>query len=116
MAVRIRMKMMGRKHRHFFRICVMDSTQHRDGLPIEEIGTYDPKVNDKAKRVQIQLDRYDHWIKVGALPSEHVRALVRRVRANRFGEAKPAPALVAPKPLVEAEVAAPATEEQPAEA
>ena len=44
MAVRIRMKKMGRKHRQFFRIVAIDSRQPRDGRIIEELGTYDPQV------------------------------------------------------------------------
>ena len=44
MSVRIRMKMTGRKHQPFFRICVIDRQKSRDGLPIEELGTYDPMV------------------------------------------------------------------------
>ncbi len=40
--VRIRMKSMGRRHRPFFRICIMDSRTTRDGRAIEEVGHYDP--------------------------------------------------------------------------
>ena len=46
MAVKIRMKMMGRKHRPFFRICAVDSRNPRDGRVLEELGTYDPMVHD----------------------------------------------------------------------
>ena len=44
MAVKIRMKKMGRKHRPFFRICAIDSRNPRDGRVLEELGTYDPMV------------------------------------------------------------------------
>jgi membrane-bound lytic murein transglycosylase D len=61
-AVRIRMKKMGRRHRPFYRICVMDARSPRDGKAIEELGYYDPMVRNKAERVNLKLDRVDHWI------------------------------------------------------
>ena len=75
MAVRIRMKRMGRTHRPFYRICVMDSRKQRDGEAIEEIGTYDTSVADKAQRVVIDMERVDYWMSVGAKPSENVATL-----------------------------------------
>ena len=54
MAVKIRMKMMGRKHRPFFRICAVDSRNPRDGRVLEELGTYDPMVSDTDARVHVQ--------------------------------------------------------------
>lgn len=97
MAVRIRMKRMGRTHRPFFRICVMDSRVQRDGRAIEEVGHYDPMVPDKAARVSLKMDRVDYWLSVGAQPSEKVNALIRKVRTNRFGKASTPPPLTAPK-------------------
>lgn len=97
MGVRIRMKRLGRKHRPFFRICVMAQHKHREAPPIEEVGTYDPMVADKAARVKMDLERIQYWISVGAQPSETVAALIRKVKANRFGQAQPAPALITPK-------------------
>ena len=44
MAVRIRMKKFGRRHRPFYRICAMDARSPRDGRVLEELGTYDPMV------------------------------------------------------------------------
>lgn len=99
MGVRIRMKRLGRKHRPFFRICVMPQFKHREAPPIEEVGTYDPMVADKAARVKMNLERIDYWISVGAQPSEAVAALIKKVKTNSFGSAKPAPAAIAPKPL-----------------
>ncbi len=97
MAVRIRMKKMGRKHHAFFRICVMDSRVQRDGRAIEEVGFYDPMLPDKARRVTLNLERIDYWISVGAQPSEKVNALIRKVRMNKFGTAAAPPAMLAPK-------------------
>jgi len=113
MAVRIRMKRMGRTHRPFFRICVMDSRVQRDGRAIEEIGLYDPMVRDKAARVKLNMERVDYWLSVGAQPSEKVNALIRKVRTNNFGTAAAPPPLTPPKVKEEAPAAA---EEAPAEA
>ncbi|MBL8812347.1 MAG: 30S ribosomal protein S16 [Planctomycetaceae bacterium] len=114
MAVRIRMKKMGRKHRPFFRICVMDSQVQRDGKAIEEVGFYDPMVHDKAARVKMNLERVDYWLSVGAQPSEKVNALIRKVKTNKFGTAKAPPPMLAPKvkeaPAAEAPAEAPAAE------
>lgn len=108
MAVRIRMKKMGRKHRPFFRICVMDSRVQRDGKAIEEVGLYDPMVQDKAARVKLDLERVQYWLSVGAQPSEKVNALIRKVKTNKFGTAKAPPAMLPPK--VKEAAAAPAAE------
>ncbi len=116
MSVRIRMKKMGRTHRPFYRICIMDSRKPRDGKAIEEVGTYDPMVRDKSKRVTLKLDRIDHWISVGAQASEKVEVLIRKFRDNNWGTAKEAPAMAAPKPLpVEAAPEAEAPSEEAAE-
>lgn len=97
MAVRIRMKKLGRKHRPFYRICVMDSRVHREGKAIEEVGWYDTSVTDKAKRVSIKLDRVDYWLSVGASMSDRVATLVKKVKTNKFGVAAAPPPMQAPK-------------------
>ena len=72
MAVRIRMKKLGRTHRPFFRICAMDGRSPRNGRVIEELGYYDPMCPETDARVQLKSDRVDHWLSVGAQPSEKV--------------------------------------------
>ena len=57
MAVRIRMKMLGRKHRHFFRIVAIDTRQPRDGRILEELGSYDPMIKNTDERVILKPDR-----------------------------------------------------------
>ena len=78
MAVRIRMKKMGRAHRHFFRICAMDKRSPRDGRVLEELGTYDPNITDVDARAVLKADRVDHWLSVGAQPSEKVAILIKK--------------------------------------
>ncbi len=107
MAVRIRMKRMGRRHRPFYRICIMDQRSPRDGRAIEEVGFYDTSVADKSQRVQLKMDRIEYWLSVGAQPSEKVNALIRKVKKGRFGTAAPPPPMTAPKaPEPEAAAAA----------
>ena len=78
MAVRIRMKMMGRKHRPFFRICAIDSRNPRDGRVLEELGTYDPMVSDTDARTLLNAERVKYWLGVGAQPSDRVRVLIKK--------------------------------------
>lgn len=82
MAVRIRMKMMGRKHRPFFRICAVDSRNPRDGRVLEELGTYDPMVSDTDARALLNPERIAYWLGVGAQPSDRVKTLIKKYGAN----------------------------------
>jgi len=77
-AVKIRMKMMGRKHRPYFRICACDARSPRDGKVLEELGTYDPMVGDIDARVTLDHERLAYWLGVGAQPSENVRVFIKK--------------------------------------
>lgn len=112
MSVRIRMKRMGRKHRPFYRVCIMDRQKARDSRAIEEVGFYDTSVADKSKRVSLNMERIEYWLSVGAEPSEKVNALIKKVQKGNFGTAAAPPAMQAPK---QPEPEAPAAEEAPAE-
>jgi len=81
-AVRIRMKKMGRKHRPFFRICATDARSPRDGRVIEELGTYDPMIAETDARVTLNIERIQYWLGVGALPSEKVAVLIKKYGPN----------------------------------
>lgn len=78
MAVRIRMKRFGRKHRPFFRICAMDARRPRDGRVLEELGIYDPLVPETDARALLKGERIAYWLSVGAQPSEKVRVLIKK--------------------------------------
>jgi small subunit ribosomal protein S16 len=93
-AVRIRMKKMGRKHRIYFRIVAIDSRQPRDGRVLEELGTYDPLVPDVDATTTLKPDRIKYWMGVGALPSERCAVLFKKYMAK--WEAKQAEAAAAP--------------------
>jgi len=91
-SVRIRMKKMGRKHRPFYRICAMDIRRPRDGRVLEELGTYDPLVPDTDARAVMKLDRVQHWLNVGAQPSDKVSVLIKKYgpKGTRLAEQKAA--------------------------
>ncbi len=78
MSVRIRMKKLGRRHRPFYRICAMDIRTPRDGRVLEELGTYDPMVPDVDARAVLDGGRIDHWLSVGAQPSDNVKVLIKK--------------------------------------
>lgn len=78
MAVRLRMKKMGRTHRPYYRVCAMDKRSPRDGRVIEELGTYDPMCPETDARVSLKSDRVDYWLSVGAQPSDKVATLIKK--------------------------------------
>lgn len=96
MAVRIRMKKLGRKHRAFFRIVAIDGKQPRDGRVIEELGSYDPMLKNTDERVQLKPDRIKYWISVGAQPSEAVAVFLKKYMAKFEEKAKEVAAASAP--------------------
>ena len=85
MAVRLRLKRMGRRHRPFYRVAAMDSRTQRDGRVIEELGHYDPLAKDEAQQVVLNRERIDHWLSVGAQPTATVRRLIERGRESEPG-------------------------------
>ena len=82
MAVRIRLKRMGRKARPFYRLCATDVRKPRDGKVIEELGHYDPMVANTDARAILKGDRIDYWLSVGAQPSEAAATLIKKYGTN----------------------------------
>ncbi|MGL6225379.1 MAG: 30S ribosomal protein S16 [Thermoguttaceae bacterium] len=82
MSVRIRLKKMGRKHRPFFRMCVMDARCPRDGRVLEEVGTYDPMVPETDARALLNAERIVYWLGVGAQPSDKAAVLIKKYGQN----------------------------------
>lgn len=74
MAVKIRLKRMGKKFAPQYRVVVADSRAKRDGKNIEEIGQYHPTENPSF--IKIQSERAQHWLSVGAQPTEQVQQLL----------------------------------------
>lgn len=76
MAVRIRLLRMGKIRNPQYRIVVADSRKKRDGRAIENIGIYHPK--EDPSRIEVNSERVQYWLSVGAQPSEPVRAILRK--------------------------------------
>ena len=76
MAVKIRLKRLGKIRSPHYRIVVADSRTKRDGRAIEEIGKYHPK-NDPSV-IEVDSERAQYWLSVGAQPTEAVVALFKR--------------------------------------
>jgi small subunit ribosomal protein S16 len=74
-AVKIRLKRMGKIRAPFYRVVVMDSRTKRDGRAIEEIGKYHPTAEPSV--IEIDSDRAQHWLTSGAQPTEAVAALLK---------------------------------------
>ncbi|HET7799023.1 MAG TPA: 30S ribosomal protein S16 [Humibacillus xanthopallidus] len=75
MAVKIRLKRMGKIRAPFYRVVVMDSRTKRDGRAIEEIGKYHP--TEEPSLIQIDSERAQYWLSNGAQPTEAVAALLK---------------------------------------
>ena len=75
MAVKIRLKRMGKIHAPFYRVVVMDSRAKRDGRAIEEIGKYHP--TEEPSVIDIASDRAQYWLGQGAQPAEADAALLK---------------------------------------
>jgi small subunit ribosomal protein S16 len=74
-AVKIRLKRIGKKRAPHYRIVVMDARAKRDGRAIEEIGKYNPKAEPSF--IHVESDRAQYWLGVGAQPTEAVQAIFR---------------------------------------
>jgi len=74
MAVKIRLKRFGKKKAPFYRVVVVDGRAKRDGRAIEEIGKYHPLSNPSL--IEIDGERAQYWLSVGAQPSEQVQKLL----------------------------------------
>ena len=78
----IRMARGGAKNRPFYNVVIADSRMPRDGRFIERIGFYDPKASGNAPKFRIAMDRVEHWVGRGAQPSDAVRKLIKRGKAQ----------------------------------
>jgi small subunit ribosomal protein S16 len=70
----------------FFRIVVTPSRSPRDGRFLEQLGWYDPQA--KPAKVKLNLERYKHWVKLGAVPSETVGQIAKRYEKALKAEAE----------------------------
>jgi len=73
-AVKIRLKRLGKIREPYYRVVVADSRTKRDGRAIEEIGKYHPKLEPSL--IEINSERAQYWLSVGAQPTEQVQHLL----------------------------------------
>lgn len=129
MALKLRLARAGTKKRPYYHVVVADARSPRDGRFIEKVGSYDPKLTDKDKRVTLVTERVQHWIGVGAQPTDRVlrfldaAGLLKREPRNNPKKALPgkkaqerADARAAAAAEAAEAAAAPAETEAPAEA
>ncbi len=74
--VKLRLTRRGTKKRPFYRIVAADGRSPRDGRFIEIVGHYDPRQQPEV--IFLKKDRVEHWLKVGAQPTDTVRSLLKR--------------------------------------
>ncbi|HWA18248.1 MAG TPA: 30S ribosomal protein S16 [Devosia sp.] len=95
MALKLRLARAGTTKRPFYHVVVADVRSPRDGRFIEKLGTYDPRLSDESKRVVLVTERIQHWLSVGALPTDRVlrfldkAGVLKRAPRNNPERAKP---------------------------
>ncbi len=82
----IRMARGGAKNRPFYNVVVADSRMPRDGRFLEKLGFYNPKASGSDQNFRIALDRVAYWVGQGAQPSDAVKKLVKRGKAQVAGQ------------------------------
>ena len=86
----IRMTRVGSKKKPYFRVMVQEARSARQGSFVENVGTYNPR--SKPARVELDTTRIQHWIKLGARPSDSVRTLLAKHLSRDLAPvASPAP-------------------------
>jgi small subunit ribosomal protein S16 len=78
--VAIRLTRTGSKKKPFYRIIVTDARTARDSSYVEVLGYYNPRTSPET--LELKRDRFEHWMKAGAVPSDTVRTLVARMPAE----------------------------------
>ena len=74
----IRLARGGAKKRPFYRVVAADKRMPRDGRFIEQLGTFDPRAAKGS--INLKIDRVDHWLNVGAQPSNTVKGIIKQFR------------------------------------
>ena len=80
--IKIRLQRHGARHAPFYRVVVAPSTVRRDGRFIEVLGTYNPQAHTRSEELKLKMDRIDHWLGVGAQPTDTAKSLIRQGRLS----------------------------------
>jgi small subunit ribosomal protein S16 len=78
--VTIRLTRRGAKNQPFYHVMVTDSRVRQGGASLEQVGYFNPVARGKEVTLKLELDRIDHWLKLGAQQSDRVRTLVKNYR------------------------------------
>jgi small subunit ribosomal protein S16 len=78
--VTIRLTRRGAKNQPFYHVVVTDSRRRQGGSSLEQVGYFNPVARGKDVRLQLEIGRIEHWVKLGAKQSDRVRALVDTYR------------------------------------
>ena len=120
--IKIRLQRHGARHAPFYRMVVAPAQSRRDGRFIEVLGTYNPQSSARERELDLKMDRIDHWLGVGAQPTDTANSLIRQgrlspedwlKRTEKKAKAKEARAAKKknPAPVIEAPVDQPKAEE-----
>jgi small subunit ribosomal protein S16 len=80
--IKIRLQRHGARHAPFYRMVVAPSTVRRDGRFLEVLGTYNPQAHARTEELKLKMDRIDHWLEVGAQPTDTAKSLIRQGRLS----------------------------------
>ena len=80
--IKIRLQRHGARHAPFYRMVVAPSTARRDGRFIEVLGTYNPQAHVRVEELNLKMDRVDHWLGVGAQPTDTAKSLIKQGRLS----------------------------------
>ena len=80
--LKIRLQRHGAKHAPFYRMVVAESTSPRDGRFIEILGTYNPQAHVREEELNLRIERIDHWLGVGAQPTDTASSLINQGRLD----------------------------------
>jgi small subunit ribosomal protein S16 len=98
MALKIRLTRGGAKKRPIYRIVIAEATSPRDGRFIERVGTYNPMVaKEHPERLTLNKERIQHWLSVGALPTERVARFLGQNELIAMPKIRETPNKSAPK-------------------
>jgi small subunit ribosomal protein S16 len=85
--VTIRLTRRGAKNQPFYHVVVTDSRERQGGSNLELVGYFNPVARGKDTRLKLDLERIDHWVRLGAQQSDRVRTLVAKHRREAVPQA-----------------------------
>lgn len=88
MALKIKLQRAGATHEPVYRVVVAEARGRRDGRFVEKLGTYLPKQKDAEKQLELNVERAEYWMSVGAKPTDTSNSLIKRARKEQAAAAE----------------------------